>query len=63
MNIVFGDWHAVIVRTSYLVVFVKGAWKWFFTIPAMEVQTVLWASTDVLILGNHVNWKDFQIGF
>lgn len=29
----------------------------------MEVQTLLWASTGVLIPGNHVNWKEFQICF
>ena len=29
----------------------------------MEVQIARWASTGFLILGNHMNWKEFQIDF
>ena len=54
----------MIVRTSsYLVIFVKRRYKWFFRMPVMEAQIAHWASTDFLILGNHMNWKEFQIDF
>lgn len=39
----------------------EGGMEMVFHNTSKEVQTVLWASTGVLILGNHVNWKDFQI--
>lgn len=64
MNIILGDWRAMIVRTSsYLVILMEGKYKWFFRIPAVEVQLALWASIGFLILGNRMNWKEFQIGF